>query len=253
MILTRVVEAYIASGHPVGSKALVEAGGDRRLAVDRALRAGRARGARAARPSPHLGGPRADRRRLPAATPRSCWSSRRASCEPLPVDLSTVRSEVDTALRDDDRDAVAGDDAAGARHRAAAGDDRDPPRRGAAAAAAGRDGRGHHLHRRRDQEDLPVRGGGRSRSWPSGPARSSTSSWPACGWARGCCRTGSTSPASRRASARSWRRCGPAFTELVWERPAGLYVGGAARLLAEMRFADLDRDQRSHAGARGAG
>jgi heat-inducible transcriptional repressor len=33
----------------------------------------------------------------------------------------------------------------------------------------------------------------------------------------------------------------PAFTELVWEGEQALYVGGAARLLDEMRFADLDQ------------
>ncbi len=98
-ILARVVEAYVATGAPVGSKTLVEQGADRRVVVDGPKRAGRARGARAAHAPAHVGGARPDRAGLSVLRRPAARASRAASPAELPLDLSDARSQVEAALR----------------------------------------------------------------------------------------------------------------------------------------------------------
>jgi heat-inducible transcriptional repressor len=98
MILTQVVDAYIRSGHPIGSKALVEGG-----AIDASASTVRyelaeleARGL--------LGHPHTSAGRVPTDAGYRLYAEELleqplGAVDPLPVDLSTVRSEVDTALR----------------------------------------------------------------------------------------------------------------------------------------------------------
>ena len=128
----------------------------------------------------------------------------------------------------------------GARLGAADRDGHDPPRRGAAAPAAGRDGRGHHLDRRRHQaRDLLRRAArpGPGRLGRQLPERGAGRAWTS---ARGCCRRKLTDAgARRRASARSCTRSRrrsrssrrPPETPSTWT--------GAARLLSEQRFQEL--------------
>ena len=165
-ILTQVVAEYIATGHPVGSKTLVECGAVEASAstVRYELAELETRGL--------LDHPHTSAGRVPTDAGYRLYAEalleQPLGAAALPVDLSSVRNEVDAALRIDHRDAVAGDIAAGGRHRAAAGDDRDPPHRGAAAPAAGGDGRHHHGHGRSDEADLPVPGRRSTRCWWSG-------------------------------------------------------------------------------------
>ena len=171
-ILRRVVEEYVATREPVGSKTLVERSGLRLLGVHRPARARRARGARAARrirtPLPAACRPAP----ATACTPRRC--STRAEPRPakFPLDLSSMRSEIEDAAAVDDRDALAGDAAARARLRARPRHGDGAPRRGARAAADARHGRDDHVERRRREEALHVRAAGRRRASP--PGRAST-------------------------------------------------------------------------------
>ena len=96
LLLGKVVDGFNATGQPVGSKMLasdldVEAGAStirNELAVLEEQRA--------ARPSAHLGRPRADRRRLPLLRrPAAAGAARDA----LELQLSLVRREVDEAMR----------------------------------------------------------------------------------------------------------------------------------------------------------
>ena len=131
--------------------------GDRLRLLDHPQRARGARGAGAARPSAHLGGARADGRRLPLL--------RRPHPAPAPLDgRRAARGRADARPprgrrgdARDDGDAVPGHEPAGDRLGAADRHDHDPPRRGARAPAAGPDGRDHHLHRRRLQARLRLR------------------------------------------------------------------------------------------------
>ena len=132
------------------------AGSGRGVAVDGALRARRARGARLPRPSAHVRRAGADRRRLPALRRVAARAAARAGRAPRRPVERPERGRHRAA--DHHRDAVAGDVARRPRHRAAARDDRDPPHRGAAAPAAGRHGRHHHGDGRGDEADLPVPG-----------------------------------------------------------------------------------------------
>lgn len=98
LILTRVVDSYIASGHPVGSKALVEAGAIEASpsTVRYELAELEALGL--------LGHPHTSAGRVPTDAGYRLYAEGLLDqpsgvVEPLPVDLSTVRSEVDTALR----------------------------------------------------------------------------------------------------------------------------------------------------------
>ena len=76
----RVIEEYVATGQPVGSKRARRALGARRLVVDRARRARRARGARPADASAHVGGPDADRERVPGLRRRARRPAGGSSC-----------------------------------------------------------------------------------------------------------------------------------------------------------------------------
>ena len=152
----------------------------------------------------------------------------------------------------DDRDAVAGDEPARDRLRAAAGDRDDPPHRGPAAAAADRDGRDHHLDRRRLQARADVRGARRHRPRRLGRRSSSTRSSPGSASARASCTRSSPTRRSATPSAAFLDRLLPAFTELADTAEDTLYVDGAARLLSEHRFQDLSQINAAHAHARGA-
>ena len=172
LILRKVVDGYRADGHPLGSKSLAQDAEVHLGTVDRALRAGRARGARPARPSAHLRRARADRRRLPLL--------RRPPAARSPGAAAIARARP-RAARDrrgdagDDRDAVPGHEPAGARVGAADPHLHDPPRRGAGAPAAGGDGGRHHLDRRRQQAPVHLRAARSTPAWPTGPRRTSTS------------------------------------------------------------------------------
>ena len=86
LLLGKVVDGFAATGQPVGSKALAADPDVDCRALDDPQRARGARGARAARAPAHLGGARADRRRLPLLRrPRCCRRAprgrgRRSSC-----------------------------------------------------------------------------------------------------------------------------------------------------------------------------
>ena len=152
LVLRKVVEEYLEAGAPVGSKALA-AGSEWGPSTIRHELA-QPRGARAARPSAHLGRPGARPRPATATSSTGCCPTTTAT---PPLALSLVRREIDEAMRVDDRDALAGDQPAGDRHRAADRDLDDPPHRGAGAPAPGADGRRDHLDRRRDQAAVHLR------------------------------------------------------------------------------------------------
>jgi heat-inducible transcriptional repressor len=98
LILNRLVDSYIATGHPVGSKALVESGAvvASPSTVRYELAELEALGL--------LGHPHTSAGRVPTDAGYRIYAEELLEqpagvVEPLPVDLSTVRSEVDTALR----------------------------------------------------------------------------------------------------------------------------------------------------------
>ena len=97
-ILRRVVEEYIATGEPVGSKTARRQLRSRCLGFDRSRRAGRARVARAAHAPAHLGGPDSDRLRLPLLRERGA-RAQVLRPERFPLDLTSMRSEVEEALQ----------------------------------------------------------------------------------------------------------------------------------------------------------
>ena len=87
----------------------------------------------------------------------------------LGVDLTSMRDELEEALRHDDRLALARDAAARARVRAVARDGDDPARRGARAPADERDGRRDHVDGRGHEARLPARDRRSIRASSSGP------------------------------------------------------------------------------------
>ena len=144
---------------PIGSRTLVEQRRDRRLALDRAPRAVRARGPRHARPPAHLRRPRADDRGLPLLHLAARAAGRRAAAARGRPQRRARRARLRAAP--DRRGARAGHRPAGRRLGAVARHDGRAPRRARAAAAAARDGgRDHGLGRRR-QAPLRVRAGRR--------------------------------------------------------------------------------------------
>ena len=161
-ILRRVIEEYVATGQPVGSRVLVERSGPRRLVVDRARRARRARDARPADAPAHVRRSNADRERLPGlrrgARRHARGTARRARRRPA---LDARRDRAGAAH--DDGHALGRDAAACARLGAVARDRVDPAHRGPHAAADERHGRRDHVDGRRDEAGVPARGAGRSR------------------------------------------------------------------------------------------
>ena len=118
-ILRRVVEEYVATGQPVGSKSLVERVGTARLARRPcAHELAELEAHRAAHASAHVGRPRADRRGYRYYADGCSSGSSRAGVVPARPVTSAQRGRVGAA--GDDRDACAGDAAARARLRAAA-------------------------------------------------------------------------------------------------------------------------------------
>ena len=169
-ILRRVVEEYVATGQPVGSKTLVERAGLRRLVLDRARRARRARAARAAHAPAHLGRARARPRPATASTSTSCSRGRSRARSEFPLELADRARRGRRGAPGDDRDALAGDAAARARLGAAARGGDGPPRRGAAAAAERRDGRRDHVDRRGHEAALRRSRSRSTRASSPGPA-----------------------------------------------------------------------------------
>ena len=212
-------------------------------AVDDPQRAGRARGA--------SGCSRTRTPRRAACRPTAATATTSTSCSPRAGCRSRagaleLQRDAPRGRRGDarhDRDALAGDQPARDRLGAADRHRHDPPRRGAAAPAAGRDGRRHHLHRRRDQARVHVRRAGRPR--PASTGRRSylnERARRASDWARGCCRRGSPT--------RRWRRRERAFLAHAGARVHRARAtpprtrstsSGAARLLSEHRFQDLSQ------------
>ena len=161
-ILRGVVEEYVATGLPVGSKTLVERAG---VAVSSStVRAELAELERLGL----LTHPHTSAGRVPTEAGYRVYvdgllarQESRPSRVPARARLGTRRGRGGAA--GDDRDALAGDAAARARlGPAARGSDR-APRRRAAAAAERRDGGRDHVDRRRDEAALRVPGPGRPR------------------------------------------------------------------------------------------
>ena len=237
-ILRRVVEEFVTTSQPVGSKTLVERSELARLAVDRSRRARRARGARPARRI-RTRPPGASRPRPgTATTPTSCWAARAAAGRvPARPHDDEHRGRVGAA--GDHRDALAGDAAARARLGAAARGDARPARRGASPAAAARDGRRHHFDGRRLEAALRTSTSRSTRASRLGerlPQRGLVGLQLGTRAARS---VASTTRASRRASAAFLSRSAPRVHRAV-EEEQRLYVGGAAGLLGEMRAEELD-------------
>jgi heat-inducible transcriptional repressor len=239
VILTRVVDGYIETGHPIGSKALVEAG-----VVDASPSTVRyelaeleARGL--------LGHPHTSAGRVPTDAGYRLYAEDLleqplGTVEPLPVDLSTVRSEVDTALRTT-TEMLSQVTSLVALVTA-------PPLETTEI---------RHIEVLVLQPQVVMvvvitsTGGVTKRIVPFQSAVDPK----LAEWGRAFLNEQLTGVrlGGRMLQNRldepglSPRERGflnalrPAFTELVWEGQQGLYVGGAARLLDEMRFADLDQ------------
>ena len=162
-ILIRVVEEYVATGQPVGSKHLVERAGMHvssstvRNELAELERLGL------------LTHPHTSAGRVPTDRGYRYYVDRLLERqEPRPATLparpgrGAQRGRV--GAPGDDGDALAGDAADRARLGAAARDRDRPPRRGADAPAADRDGGRDHVDRRRDEARLRVRRAGRPRA-----------------------------------------------------------------------------------------
>ncbi len=178
--------------------------------------------------------------RATGCTPRSCSSSTRASVEPLPVDLSTVRSEVDTALRTT-TEMLSQVTSLVALVTA-------PPLETTEI---------RHIEVLLLQPQVVMvvvitsTGGVTKKIVPFETAVDPK----LAEWARAFLNEQLTGvrlggrmlqnrldePGLSPRESAFLAALRPAFTELVWEGQQGLYVGGAARLLDEMRFADLDQ------------
>ena len=148
-ILRRVVEDYVATGQPVGSRTLVERS-------DLGVSPSTVRGELAELERigllthPHTSAGRVPTESATGSTSTGCSNGRsRARASSRSTSARAVRGGGGAA--GDDRDAVAGDEAARARLGSAApGRDR-PACRGADAPAAGRDDGRDHVARRRDE------------------------------------------------------------------------------------------------------
>ena len=238
-ILTRVVDAYITSGHPIGSKALVEAG-----AVDASPSTVRYELAELEALG-LLNHPHTSAGRVPTDAGYRLYAEELLEqppgvVEPLPVDLSTVRSEVDTALRTT-TEMLSQVTSLVALVTA-------PPLETTEI---------RHIEVLLLQPQVVMvvvitsTGGVTKKIFPFEAAVDPK----LAEWARAFLneqltgvRLGGRMLQNRLDEPGLSPREGaflaalrPAFTELVWEGQQGLYVGGAARLLDEMRFADLDQ------------
>ena len=133
-------------------------------ALDRAQRAGAARGAGPAGAPARLRRPRAYGRGPPLRRRSHARLRRRARA---PARLGALADPQRGRGGDarHDRDALAGDQSARRRLGALAEHRHNPPHRGARAAAAGRHARDHHLDRERVEDALHVRSP--RRSWPA--------------------------------------------------------------------------------------
>ena len=107
-----------------------------------------------------------------------------------------------------------------------------------AAAAAGADGGDHHLDRRRLQARAHLRLARSTRGSPTGPAATSTSASSGMGLGARMLHLRALEDPALSASERGFLAdLAPAFTELAETAEDTLYVDGAARLLAEHRWA----------------
>ena len=206
-ILRRVVEEYVATGQPVGSRALVERS-DLRVSPSTVRgELAELEGLGSPDAPAHLGGAHTDRKRIPGLRRRARRDARgtagRPRCRPPP----DARRDRASASRDHGV-ALRNDAAARARVCAVARDRLDPAHRGARAAADERDGRRHHVHGRGDQARVPPRGAGRPGARRLGgrvPGRPGSSG---NGSARPRSGAASRRRSSLRASARSSRSSG---------------------------------------------
>jgi heat-inducible transcriptional repressor len=238
VILTRVVDAYIASGHPIGSKALVEAG-----AVDASPSTVRYELAELEALG-FLGHPHTSAGRVPTDAGYRLYAEelleQPGAVEPLAVDLSAVRSEVDTALRTT-TEMLSQVTSLVALVTA-------PPMETTEI---------RHIEVLLLQPQVVMvvvitsTGGVTKKIFPFEHAVDPK----LAEWARAFLNEQLTGvrlggrilqnrldePGLSPRESEFLNGLRSAFTELVWEGQQGLYVGGAARLLDEMRFADLDQ------------
>ena len=154
------------------------------------------------------------------------------------LELSLIRSEVEAGDAHDLRDALADDEPARGRLGAVAEHGDDPSRRGAGAAAGGRDGRRHHLDRRRIEAVRDVRSAGRP--GPAGvgrrvPARAARRSRPRRAHVAAAPDRSEPLGASSSRSSSGWL---PAFGDLAAEAEDDLYVDGTARLFSAGQIED---------------
>ena len=157
-ILRRVVEEYVATGQPVGSKSLVE-----RPGLDVSSSTVRSELAELEAlgllTHPHTSAGRVpDRERLPRLRRGARRRDRGAPGAVQRSTSATMRNELEEALRQTTEALSRGDAPPGARLRAVARGGRGAPRRGAPAAAARRDHRRDHGVGRRLEAGLRVRG-----------------------------------------------------------------------------------------------
>ena len=154
-ILRRVIEEYVATGQPVGSRVLVERSG---LAVSPSTVAGELAELEALGLLTH---PHTSAGRTPTESGYRIYAEElvdglEGRPDGLGVDLRTMRDEIEQALRTTTDMLSRRDAAARARLGAVARDRVDSAHRGAAASADERHGRRDHLDRRRDQARVPA-------------------------------------------------------------------------------------------------
>ena len=148
-ILRRVVEEYVSTGRPVGLEGARRAGRAPGLVLD---------GARTSSPSSSASACSRTRTPAPAACrpraatgsmPTGCSSSSSRGPPAFPLDLTAMRSEVESALQATTEMLAQVTRLLALVSAPPLADGDGAPRRGAAAAADRRDGRRDHLHRRR--------------------------------------------------------------------------------------------------------
>ena len=245
-MLRRLVEEYLDAG---AARGLEGAGRGVRVGpVDDPARAGQPRGARAARPSPHVGRAGADRGRVPllrrpAAAPESDSSA-------PPLALSLVRRELDEAMR------VTTETLSQVTNLLAIVTA--PPIETStirhievlALQPQVADGRRHHLHRRRHQAHVHVPDARSTPASPTGRRAISTSAWSVLGLGARMLAPTAARPVAVRHRVEFLDALAPVFTELEEAAQATLYVDGTARLLTLERHRRRVRAQRADGDAR---
>ena len=236
-ILRRVVEEYVSTGQPVGSKALVENAG---IGASPSTVRGELADLEALGLLTH---PHTSAGRVPTESGYRIYAEElvdsiegRPARMPARPRCDAERARCGAAV--DHRDALAGDAAARIGLGAVARVRDRPPRRGAGAAAAGRDGRPDHDDGRRHEAAVRDRGPRRQRAGRLGegvperagrrrPARHEHAAPPV-----------RRPPVVRRASAGFSTGSALRSSSCSPSRGTQLYVGGAAGLLGDARAAE---------------